>query len=103
MLTRNLGCLPRTELFDSPRVVLSVASQLCAACCYLRENDIIHRDIKTPNILVRRSANGQLHIKLADFDAAIRLPRDGVVKDKDDTAVRGTYLVRRCTFCTCPA
>ena len=68
--------------------------QLCSACLYLRHNEILHRDIKSPNILVRQTTAGAINIKLADFDTAVRLPPDAVLTEGNEEQLKGTYTVR---------
>lgn len=92
--TRDCQTTP-TALFDVPRTVISVAMQLCSACLYLRNNEILHRDIKSPNILVRQTTAGAINIKLADFDTAVRLSPHAVLTEGNEEQLKGTYTVRR--------
>lgn len=46
---------------------------LCAAVKYLRQQGLVHRDIKSDNILVAKQNDGQIVYKLGDFGAARRL------------------------------
>jgi len=46
---------------------------------YLHSKEIIHRDIKLDNILIREISEGDFHIKIADFGLACILKIRGVV------------------------
>eukprot|EP00121_Abeoforma_whisleri_P003809 Awhi_evm1s3430 len=37
------------------------------------DNDILHRDIKTSNILIKKKSNGELDFLLSDFGLSHRL------------------------------
>lgn len=77
-------------MFRDPLVVLSVCLQVCAACLYLREKHVLHRDLKTPNILARRMEDGSMMVKLADFDTAIECDEE---ERRDDEPLCGTFAV----------
>ena len=68
----NLGDLDRyfKDHFEAQKEhsKLFLISQIMAGIKYLHDQNIIHRDIKPGNILVKGSANGARHtVKLADF------------------------------------
>jgi serine/threonine protein kinase len=48
----------------------SIMQQLAAATCYLHSVAIIHRDIKSENVLVEEKPNGQVTVRLIDFGLA---------------------------------
>lgn len=57
----------------SVRVACEIALQVAEALHYIHQNDVVHCDIKTENILVGEDASGKrrkLHIKLLDFGLA---------------------------------
>lgn len=66
----------------SEKQVVIVIKELCAVLEFLHGNGIIHRDIKSSNIMLAKDG----HIRLLDFDIA-RMPR----KDREqDTRLLGT-------------
>lgn len=57
----------------SVRMACEIALQVAEALHYIHQNDVVHCDIKTENILVGEDASGKrrkLHIKLLDFGLA---------------------------------
>ncbi|KAH9504990.1 hypothetical protein Btru_061346 [Bulinus truncatus] len=72
------------NLLDSPEhnfgltedELLNVLKQVTAGVQHLRENDIIHRDIKPGNILRSVAPDGTSVYKLTDFGAARELQQD---------------------------
>lgn len=44
--------------------------QLVRGLHYLRSLDVIHRDLKPENLLLQRSADNSLHLKIGDFGLA---------------------------------
>jgi serine/threonine protein kinase len=55
--------------------------QLAAATSYLHAVAVVHRDIKSENILVKELPNGQLNVCLIDFGLAKVIPTDEVADD----------------------
>lgn len=55
----------------SPRETLVAGSQICAALVAAHERNILHRDVKPGNILVRKQGD-QWHLKLIDFGLAVK-------------------------------
>lgn len=64
----------------------SIMYQTYSALSYVHEQGMIHRDIKSANILVRKEGNG-LKVKLCDFGLTAKTDVQGAFYDK---AVRGT-------------
>lgn len=57
-------------------LALSIARDISGALMELHSKDIIHRDIKSENILIdldNQTANGEPIVKLCDFDRAVPL------------------------------
>jgi serine/threonine protein kinase/Tfp pilus assembly protein PilF len=54
----------------SPQDALSVARQLSAAVAEAHRSDIIHRDLKSGNVMVRRGADGAMRAVVTDFGLA---------------------------------
>lgn len=51
-----------------PNVALAIIRDTCRALEYLQERGLMHRDVKPQNLLASDAGNGDLCIKLADFD-----------------------------------
>lgn len=67
---------------------LDIIRQLLGALAVIHRHDIVHRDIKTANILLQSQADGRLLAKLTDF--GIARP-----EDEDSTLTRLTSLDTR--------
>jgi serine/threonine protein kinase len=67
----------------SEAFILRVFSQLCAGLAYVHCQGVLHRDIKSANILWQRGEDGQLIIKLADF---------GISRHLGDGSVAHTFI-----------
>ena len=65
----------------------SIMLQLAAATSYLHAVAVVHRDIKSENILVQKLPNGALSVRLIDFGLAKVITPD---KGCDDVASAGT-------------
>ncbi len=50
--------------------ILEILRQVCSALSEAHEKQIIHRDIKLDNIIVRKLSDGRLHSTLLDFGVA---------------------------------
>lgn len=72
------GPLPET-------IALSVVEQVCDALAYIHSNDVLHRDIKSENIMVLGASNHKVH----DFDESpnlkVILLDFGLAKDFEDS------------------
>ncbi|BFZ10720.1 hypothetical protein BsWGS_13759 [Bradybaena similaris] len=72
----NLLDQPENSFGLSEEEFLLVLSQVTAGVKHLRDNDIIHRDIKPGNILRSVAQDGRSVYKLTDFGAARELQQD---------------------------
>jgi serine/threonine-protein kinase len=75
----RVGALPMSEL-------LAIAEQVAAAMAAVHRRGIVHRDLKTENVLVSPGARGSVCAKLIDFGVAEILGADGQI-DPVATAV----------------
>jgi len=68
MDTRNLQDLivEKDELFSLEQIV-GMALDVCSGMLHLDANNVIHCDLKSPNILVLKDYMGQFRLKVADF------------------------------------
>ncbi|KAE8788709.1 putative serine/threonine-protein kinase [Hordeum vulgare] len=64
---------------------LGIAVETAAALAYLHAHQVLHRDVKTTNILL----DGGLHVKVADFGLSRLFPADGATQHVS-TAPQGT-------------
>lgn len=64
----------------TPAAAIDLGLQLLAALSALAEHDIVHRDIKPQNLMLARTADGAVELKLLDF---------GIVKALGPTGARG--------------
>uniref|UniRef100_A0A2C9JUE3 Protein kinase domain-containing protein n=1 Tax=Biomphalaria glabrata TaxID=6526 RepID=A0A2C9JUE3_BIOGL len=72
----NLLDQPENSFGLSEEELLNVLKQVTAGVKHLRDNDIIHRDIKPGNILRSVAPDGTSVYKLTDFGAARELQQD---------------------------
>ena len=74
-----------------PGFVLGVSRGVAAALEYLHSRRMMHRDIKSANVLMARDADGGIAPKLTDFGVAVELPERSVSQGEMLTAETGTY------------
>jgi serine/threonine-protein kinase len=84
-LVRRVGSVP-------PRIVLSIAAQVCIGLRRAHEQGVIHRDIKSANIYLAHRDDGTVEVKVLDFGIAkLRAdPLEG--SDGDDLTRSGSML-----------
>jgi len=72
MDSRNLQTLieDRDELF-SIHIAIKMALDICAGMIHLGMNNVIHCDLKSPNVLVLKDYQGQFRLKVADFGMSL--------------------------------
>jgi len=84
-VTRNGQVYLVTELIDGrsldgvlaargklePKKALELALQLASALGAVHEHDIVHRDVKPHNVLLRGTTDDRIYVKLVDFGAAM--------------------------------
>lgn len=73
------GEIKKLNNFDKYKIML----QICEAIKVLHDKHICHMDIKSDNILVFRSTDGQFNCKLGDFDLAEEYSRFYTPFDRD--------------------
>ena len=66
-MEQRLARMRETKTFFSERLLLHQFSQLCLACEHVHSKGIIHRDIKSSNILI---GGDNITVKLGDFGVA---------------------------------
>ncbi len=54
----------------SSRDALSVMEQMLSSLAYAHQREVVHRDLKPQNVLVRRLPGGRLHAEILDFGLA---------------------------------
>jgi len=70
-----------------PRAAVEIGLQMCAALAALEAHGVVHRDVKPENVLVERTVDGAILMRLLDFglaktptdDVAMRLTQEGSV------------------------
>ena len=53
--------------FTKPSIIYNIIQQICSGLSYLHKNNILHRDIKSSNILIETNNWDNPKIKLGDF------------------------------------
>lgn len=59
-----------TELWDTLEVSLNIFCQILNGLMYLQTKNVIHHDIKPPNIFIGYEQTGKLYVQLGDFGLA---------------------------------
>lgn len=55
---------------DSSELIASIMLQLCDALIYAHSCNVVHRDLKSSNIILVRTADGDVEVKVLDFGIA---------------------------------
>ena len=58
--------------FMKMETIMAAANDICRGCAHIHKHDIVHYDLKTANILFKRTANG-IVFKVADFGVRIKI------------------------------
>ncbi|PRP87907.1 hypothetical protein PROFUN_02644 [Planoprotostelium fungivorum] len=70
----------RTKTYFSAREICDIAMQIMDGLEFLHNHDVIHRDLKSDNILVTLNNNSEIStIYIADFDTAKKLTEDAQI------------------------
>ena len=64
----------------APERCIAIALQICDALTYLHEHDVVHRDLKSSNIMLVNSPEPDF-VKLLDFGLAKCICQDGVISE----------------------
>lgn len=64
------------------RVVKDLARQLVSAVGHLHKHNVCHRDLKPDNVLVTASSDGEMRLKLIDFNVAVDLAECPSIRGK---------------------
>ena len=73
---RRFQAQPPTE-----EMLRFMCAQLVAGLCYMHRADIIHRDMKPPNVLIDDEGN----LRITDFGLSMKLSPDEILYDKTGT------------------
>ncbi|KAI8847765.1 kinase-like domain-containing protein [Chytridium lagenaria] len=82
---------------------LALSMDIAAGMAFLHSQDppVLHRDLKTPNILVRRDASGDVRAKISDLGSAAVMRLSTITsmmgsvmmeRDREKRTLVGTYL-----------
>ncbi len=71
--------------------VFLLAADLFSALAYAHEHGVVHRDVKPPNLLLHRDAQGRLRGQLADFGLAKSLQDLGEGYETADGEIAGSF------------
>eukprot|EP00118_Oscarella_pearsei_P008023 m.40376 g.40376 ORF g.40376 m.40376 type:complete len:123 (+) comp32960_c0_seq7:630-998(+) len=81
---------PHSPLFFSLQEVRIIIRRLTDAVAYMHQHDMVHRDLKLENILLRGdNSDDSLNIKLTDFGLSY-------IKGESNTVMEGTMMQTMC-------
>ena len=58
------------QSFMKIETIMAAANDICRGCAHIHKHDIVHYDLKTANVLFKRTADGII-CKVADFGVRI--------------------------------
>jgi serine/threonine-protein kinase/endoribonuclease IRE1 len=73
ILDGDLGTWILAEKANTSEFQRNITYQILSGVEYLHSCKIVHRDIKPANLLLRRSTNTSITVKIIDFGIAIKL------------------------------
>ena len=83
-LKSNLTPTGPFSMDEAVHVILQIARGME----YVHGKNVVHRDLKSCNILVRKGTEGgQLEVKVADFGLSLKLASRGTLLDNDESGV----------------
>lgn len=92
LLGRTLRAVLDEELRLDATMALELIRQVCQAMAYVHGRGVVHRDLKPENLMVMRSKDGALKLKVFDFGIAKAGPLDSQVTSSGATLGTSHYM-----------